>query len=464
MTPHHKQFAVKGVFARSVEPPTVYSVENPVEKLLEDLQTANKNLNNLLLLNSVLSKSKDLELDYVDNSDKYKQMLEELRVLQLKAQAPDAVVPPLVEKLTILNNQLNLEMTTFNTIFPQLVYSSMNLRSFIESIVSKIGHQEYKKDAEIYLKNLISMEQYLKIEDLEHDDSEDGTSSLNIEQAIRTIVLLNSISKQKQRVLDLAKLDEDKTTQTTRFVIWAMRGSVIFMVLVAVLYNIVWIYFKTDIFEILMLGIPLSVVVWGLVGSFASMLYRFNRLATHEFGDVIKWVETRPVQGVILACAFYLVLMSGEFLFTGGASTTSRTAQSGVLHSENFILLMSFLIGFSDKLADSVFNALIDKYSNIIPTKNNEPAKPATPEPTESAAEISPVSPVAKPKPQPVQQETQPVVQQTAQPMIQQVTEQTFVEQSYMQAPPTEQISQQFINPDFVQNDASNDAGIQPNG
>ena len=49
-------------------------------------------------------------------------------------------------------------------------------------------------------------------------------------------------------------------------------------------------------------------------------------------------------------------------------------------------------------------------------------------------------------------------------PTLQQVTEQTFVEQSYMQAPPTEQISQQFINPDFVQNDASNDAGIQPNG
>lgn len=108
-------------------------------------------------------------------------------------------------------------------------------------------------------------------------------------------------------------------------------------------------------------------IIWSLIGSFAAMIHRFNRHPIYDFDDAVKWMLTRPVQGVVLGSAFYLVLVSGLFLLI--SDDTSTTTSSPV--KDEVILVLSFLIGFSDRFVDSVFNALVDRYSSE--KKDTEP-------------------------------------------------------------------------------------------
>jgi hypothetical protein len=117
-------------------------------------------------------------------------------------------------------------------------------------------------------------------------------------------------------------------------------------------------------------GIPWPVALWSLIGSFAAMIYRFNRQPIYDFTDAVKWMLTRPVQGLVLGSAFYLVLGSGLFLLTGGSSAAATSTSVSRVTTE-IILVLAFLVGFSDRFADSVFNTLVDKYSS----KNPEGSK-----------------------------------------------------------------------------------------
>jgi hypothetical protein len=90
------------------------------------------------------------------------------------------------------------------------------------------------------------------------------------------------------------------------------------------------------------------------------MIYRFNKYPICKFNDTIKWMVTRPIQGVLLGSIFYLVLVSGLFILTG--SNTLESQNTGT--ADAVILVLSFLIGFSDRFADSVFNALVERFSN----------------------------------------------------------------------------------------------------
>ena len=58
-----------------------------------------------------------------------------------------------------------------------------------------------------------------------------------------------------------------------------------------------------------------------------------------------------------------LVLVSGLSLLTGVASNNSADTSK---ITEEVILVLSFLVGFSDRFADTVFNTLIDKYSKEV--------------------------------------------------------------------------------------------------
>jgi hypothetical protein len=106
-----------------------------------------------------------------------------------------------------------------------------------------------------------------------------------------------------------------------------------------------------------LLNVPVLVVIWSLIGSFAAMIHRFNRNSVYYFNDLVKWMLTRHVQGVVLSSAFYLVLVSGLFLISGIPESPNPIRPE-------IIWVFSFLIGFSDRFVDSVFDTLIEKYSS----------------------------------------------------------------------------------------------------
>jgi hypothetical protein len=118
-----------------------------------------------------------------------------------------------------------------------------------------------------------------------------------------------------------------------------------------------------------LIGIPWPVIVWSLIGSFAAMIHRFNASPIYNFSDTLKWMLTRPVQGIVLGSAFYLILISGLFILTGRSASVAENS----LASDSVILVLCFLVGFSDRFADSVLNTLVRRYSSD--PNNDKPEK-----------------------------------------------------------------------------------------
>jgi H+/gluconate symporter-like permease len=75
-----------------------------------------------------------------------------------------------------------------------------------------------------------------------------------------------------------------------------------------------------------MIGIPVSVVIWSLLGSLAAILYRFyNYSRIRKLYKESTWLIARPLTGVIMGMLSYLIIVAGLFIF-GTASQASNEA------------------------------------------------------------------------------------------------------------------------------------------
>ncbi len=108
------------------------------------------------------------------------------------------------------------------------------------------------------------------------------------------------------------------------------------------------------------LNIPLPVLVWSIIGSFASILYRFNNSGDIELRDPIRWLFTRPLIGIVMGAITYLIVRLG-FL-----STSIDVSQ---ISSPELIWLIVFLSSFSDRFADSLLKIIMGKFTG---EKENE--------------------------------------------------------------------------------------------
>lgn len=99
-----------------------------------------------------------------------------------------------------------------------------------------------------------------------------------------------------------------------------------------------------------LIGIPWPVLVWSLFGSLAAIVARCVYRPLRRFGETVQWLLLRPVQGVVLGGATYLILESLLLLLTRqfDAETPSAIADEA-------ILLLSFLVGSSDRFGEAVF-------------------------------------------------------------------------------------------------------------
>lgn len=371
---------VKGVKMSTVT--RSFSDADAVEKVNAIAESVRKNINNLILFNSTLFNAKHLDLDYTDQSKKYESILDKIN--KLEREAPHADAAMVREHLEQIADQIELEISNTNYIFPKIIYSSIHIRNFVQNVYSQIGHIEYKQEANVALSSMLAIEQFLQLDKL---NDKDGVS---IDKAIRTISLLNEMAEYKQEIVELKQKDQLKNRQTTKMVLGTMFFILMAMIAAIVTVSLVgvsWVSSKEYILPII--GVPLAVIIWGFIGSFASMLYRFNRRPIHDFGHTVKWLITRPVQGVVLSSAFYLVLISGQFLFTGEVKTDGQ----GVLNSTEIILFLSFLLGFSDRFGDSVFEILVQKYTggNI--------TSPVTPNSVSMTPSSIAIAPASVPKP-----------------------------------------------------------------
>ncbi len=289
----------------------------------------------------------DVFEDYIKLLDKLKEKF------QLAPSLEADKLPAVQNELRAIADKINIEIYRLDSVFLRFLYRFMTPGRLINSMILKIGHKKLQEEAKIHLEAVKEI-----AEELSDLPSEVGILS---DEATVIIEVMYEIEKRRIDVEELVNLDRRKRNQTIATVI---------CYLLAIIALMAFLVFNADMtlqgeqpplrdLKLPLFGIPWPVVLWSFLGSFAAMIYRFNRRPIYDFGNAVKWMITRPFQGVVLGAAFYLVLVSGLFLLTGSNPASS----SNSVQSDELILVLSFLVGFSDKFGDTVFNALVDRYS-----------------------------------------------------------------------------------------------------
>ncbi len=101
-----------------------------------------------------------------------------------------------------------------------------------------------------------------------------------------------------------------------------------------------------------LLNLPWCVLVWILIGCIAAMLRRFNNHPVYVTEDLMKFLLGRPAQAMVIGIIFWQIYKSGllPIQVKGEAELP-------------LILLLSFLIGFSDRFTEYVLGSLVEKYA-----------------------------------------------------------------------------------------------------
>ena len=307
----------------------------------------------------------------------------------------------------LIKSNVNLVRQRLSSLFNHSVLPISIRGKVVQILVSKIGHpgliKEAESNSEIISQLLNSINQLLQekeeVKIVTSDDSSltlaktDTTSLLALDildnRATALIGAMTAIETRRLRIEELVCEDQKRHRNT-------VLGVAVYIVIIATC--LVVLPLLTTIFpdflplfkavkvidlsqqpltthKVSFLGIPAPILIWSFIGSFAAMIHRFNSQSVYYFNDAIKWMLTRHVQGIVLSSAFYLVLTSGLFLITNGAASQASTPQPSV--RDEIILVLSFLIGFSDRFVDSVFNTLIERYTGTAKPSETKPPKEA---------------------------------------------------------------------------------------
>ena len=262
----------------------------------------------------------------------------------------------LLQHLSNLTDEVNVRISRLNNAFVGLAYPATSSVELVANIVSKIGHRELHEEAKMHLGVIGQLVRRLDLEKLTGQDLD-----VLSDEAQSAVGVMTEIEKHRLVVERLLQADRGRRNLTITVVIVYIAIAIVLTVFLASRWATQFIVGRTSLNEMRLplLGIPWPVIVWSMIGSFAAMVNRFNRRPIYDFGDAVKWMLTRPVQGVVLGSAFYLALVSGLFLLTGSRATDN----TGLVTADEVILVLSFLVGFSDRFADSVFRTLVDRYS-----------------------------------------------------------------------------------------------------
>ncbi|MEL7005072.1 MAG: hypothetical protein AAFN93_20385 [Bacteroidota bacterium] len=291
----------------------------------------------------------------------FDEILNELSKIEFNKESVMRIQGSLIPAIDTINIDTNILRSFFLNFF----YSAVKAPELMESMKNKIGPEELKREAQMHLEVASSMREQLNI-DLNYDKGTNEADKFDIvKDYTKTTLLVEVIYEIEKRKIEVSKLvtKDLKGRYYTSTLVIAYLTVVILGLTFFLIYNGQPSRLASQALAdrlVPFFEIPWPVLLWSFIGSLAAMIYEFNRKPLYDFGNVAKWLITRPVQGVVLGSAFYLVLVSGLLLLTG--SNPSESADSARV--DEVILVLSFLVGFSDKFADSVFNTLVDRYTH----------------------------------------------------------------------------------------------------
>lgn len=101
------------------------------------------------------------------------------------------------------------------------------------------------------------------------------------------------------------------------------------------------------------LQIPVPVLLWSTLGSFTSLVYRFNTASDVELQDPLRWLVTRPLTGVVMGTIAFLAIK------VGALAMEPELAKS--LGKNELVWLAAFLAGFSDRFSETILKSIVGK-------------------------------------------------------------------------------------------------------
>lgn len=246
----------------------------------------------------------------------------------------------IVNELEIIEDELELDCANIDTLFPQMIYKATYMENLMAIRVELIGYQELKAEALAALNGIRSAKSELIATTSLEQEHNDSTP---ISSVVHTINVYNEMEQYKQNILNVQVEDQQRATKTRKSVLIGIAVTFALLIGTLLLLNYQDITWRTiRVYPIL--GIPMGIVVWSFIGSFAAMLTQFYQKPVHEFGNTLKWVIIRPVLGVVMGAAVYLALYS---LVLSPSNTNSLLP-----------LLVAFFVGYSDTFTFDLLNTI----------------------------------------------------------------------------------------------------------
>jgi hypothetical protein len=112
-------------------------------------------------------------------------------------------------------------------------------------------------------------------------------------------------------------------------------------------------------------NVPLYVIFWSAMGSSSAVLYRVNRAIDVEREDPGRLLITQPIIGTVLGTVSYLIVHLGLLTLASDMTGTSMRSLEPLVSSPKsmfFFSLIAFLVGFSDRFADTLLRSLVGRF------------------------------------------------------------------------------------------------------
>jgi len=111
----------------------------------------------------------------------------------------------------------------------------------------------------------------------------------------------------------------------------------------------------------LIMGIPLPIWIWGVIGSLTSMLFRAGYFPFTDRSEALRWLLFRPIVGVVMGVLTYLMVTAGLIVFAGNANT----------QTPELLWIIAFVGSFSDNLSINLLQTVLGKF-HVRESKENK--------------------------------------------------------------------------------------------
>jgi hypothetical protein len=105
--------------------------------------------------------------------------------------------------------------------------------------------------------------------------------------------------------------------------------------------------------ELIIMYVPVPILQWAFVGGMVGVLYQlvFKRDRSTEGTRFYAWLVAKPVVGLVMGAIVYFLAVSGELALNG----------RGQIKNIEFLNLLAFLGGFSDRFSVDLLNRIVSR-------------------------------------------------------------------------------------------------------